>query len=178
MKIVAIITTILATLIYLITTSLLINDSIGRSEKPGIHLYNFFIWYTIPIIMWVIYFVMNEIKKNNIKIPIFTDKNAKINTNIYYIQENGATSEALTYNQLKAKNIKKDTYVWRKGINWTKAVDLKELNTLFEDDLPPAFEIDKIERDSKTNSNQNYEIGIVIVIIVLAFLVLAKFTSS
>jgi hypothetical protein len=136
---IASIATILATLMYIITTYLFLYDPIGRSDEPNTHLYNFFMWYTIPIILWVIYFIMNEIKKTNIKIPSFTNSNLKENTNIYHIQENGATSEPITYNQLQAKNITKDTYVWRKGLDWTKAGELRELNQLFEQNSPPPF---------------------------------------
>lgn len=166
MKIVATIATIIATLIYIISTYLFINDPIGRSTKPGIHLYNFFLWYTIPIILWIVYFIMNEIKKNNIKIPIFTDKNVKINTNTYYIQENGATSEPLTYNQLKAKNIKKYTYVWRKGIDWTEAGDLRELKQLFEHDGPPVFNKDRLKKNKKSDVFSEIEIIPLIFIII------------
>ena len=168
MKIAAIIFTIIATLIYSITTYLLMYDPIGRSDKPGTHLLNFFICFTIPIILWVVYFIMNEIKKNNIKIPIFTDKNSKINTNIYHIQENGATSEPLTYNQLKAKNINKNTFVWRKGIDWTRAGELRELNTLFEPNGPPPFDKDKLNNED----NNNYTARIIAIMLLLTILIL------
>ena len=60
MKTAAIITTAIATIIFLITSYLLTYDPIGRSTKDGMLLFNFAIWYTIPGILWVIYFVRNK----------------------------------------------------------------------------------------------------------------------
>jgi len=60
MKTAAIITTAIATIIFLITSYLLTYDPIGRSTKDGMLLFNFTIWYTIPGILWVIYFVRNN----------------------------------------------------------------------------------------------------------------------
>ena len=168
MKIAAIIVTIIATLIYSITTYLLLYDPIGRTDDAGTHLLNFFIWFTIPIILWIVYFIMNEIKKPEIEVPSFTNSNLKENTNIYYIQENGATSEPLTYNQLKAKNINKDTYVWRNGINWIKAGDLKELTPLFEPNGPPPFDKDKLNNED----NNNYTARIIAIMLLLTILIL------
>ena len=59
MKTAAIITTAIATIIFLITSYLLTYDPIGRSTKDGMLLFNFAIWYTIPGILWVIYFIRN-----------------------------------------------------------------------------------------------------------------------
>jgi len=155
MKIAAIIVTIIATLIYSITTYLLLYDPIGRTDDAGTHLLNFFIWFTIPIILWIVYFIMNEIKKPNSNIPSFTNSNLKENTNIYHIQENGATSEPLTYNELSSKKINTNTYVWRKGIEWTKAGDLSELSELFEQNGPPPFDKDKLIDKDKLNNEAN-----------------------
>ena len=170
MKTIATIATIIATLLYILTTYLLIYDPIGRSTKPGIHLYNFFMWYTIPIILWVVYFIMKEIKKTNSKIPSFTKSNSTINTNIYYIQENGATSEALTYNQLSAKKINKNTYVWRKGIDWTRAGELKELKPLFEQNVPPPFDKDKLNNEDNDNFVARI-IAFMLLLIILIFMI-------
>ena len=60
MKTAAIITTAIATIIFLITSYLLTYDPIGRSTKDGMLFFNFAIWYTIPGILWVIYFVRNN----------------------------------------------------------------------------------------------------------------------
>jgi hypothetical protein len=60
MKTAAIITTAIATIIFLITSYLLTYDPIGRSTKDGMLLFNFAIWYTIPGILWVIYFIRNN----------------------------------------------------------------------------------------------------------------------
>ena len=60
MKTAAIITTAIATIIFLITYYLLTYDPIGRSTKDGMLLFNFTIWYTIPGILWVIYLIRNN----------------------------------------------------------------------------------------------------------------------
>ena len=60
MKTAAIITSAIATIIFLITSYLLTYDPIGRSTKDGMLLFNFAIWYTIPGILWVIYFIRNN----------------------------------------------------------------------------------------------------------------------
>mgnify|MGYP000869276168 FL=1 len=60
MKTAAIITTAIATIIFLITSYLLTYDPIGRSTKDGMLLFNFAIWYTIPGILWVIYLIRNN----------------------------------------------------------------------------------------------------------------------
>ncbi len=50
----AIIATIIASIIFLYTTNIFLNDPIAGSKKDGIHVFNFFMWFTIPIILWVI----------------------------------------------------------------------------------------------------------------------------
>ena len=60
MKTAAIITTVIATIIFLFSSYQLTYDPIGRSTKDGMLLFNFAIWYTIPGILWVIYFVRNN----------------------------------------------------------------------------------------------------------------------
>lgn len=60
MKTAAIITTAIATLLFLITSYSLTYDPIGRSTKDGMLLFNFAIWYAIPCILWVIYFVTKK----------------------------------------------------------------------------------------------------------------------
>ena len=60
MKTAAIITTVIATFLFLITSYTLTYDPIGRSTKDGILLFNFAIWYTVPGILWVIYFVTKK----------------------------------------------------------------------------------------------------------------------
>jgi hypothetical protein len=50
---------------------------------------------------------------------------------IYYIQENNETSQPLSFEELKAKRISEQTYVWRKGLkDWVKALELKELENI------------------------------------------------
>jgi hypothetical protein len=60
MKTAAIITTVIATILFLFTSYQLTYDPIGRSTKDGILLFNFFIWYTVPGILWIIYLAMNK----------------------------------------------------------------------------------------------------------------------
>ena len=60
MKTAAIITTVIATIIFLFSSYQLTYDPIGRSTKDGMLLFNFAIWYTIPGILWVIYFIRNN----------------------------------------------------------------------------------------------------------------------
>ena len=84
----------------------------------------------------------------NRKIPNITTSNSTGTNYIYHTHINGATSEPLTYNQLQAKNITKDTYVWRNGIDWIKAGDLSELSELFEPNGPPPFDKDKLNNEA------------------------------
>lgn len=60
MKTAAIITTAIATIIFLITSYLLTYDPIGRSTKDGMLLFNFMMWYSIPGILWIIYLVTKK----------------------------------------------------------------------------------------------------------------------
>lgn len=60
MKSAAIFATAIATIIFLFTSYQLTYDPIGRSTKDGMLLFNFMIWYTLPGILWVIYFVRNK----------------------------------------------------------------------------------------------------------------------
>ena len=60
MKTAAIITTAIATIIFLFSSYQLTYDPIGRSTKDGMLLFNFAIWYTIPGILWVIYLIRNN----------------------------------------------------------------------------------------------------------------------
>jgi hypothetical protein len=60
MKTAAIITTAIATLLFLYSSYMLTYDPIGRSTKDGMLLFNFAFWYTVPGILWVIYFVTKK----------------------------------------------------------------------------------------------------------------------
>ena len=60
MKTFALIVTAIATILYFVSTAALTGDSIGRSTKEGIHVFNFFFWLTIPIILWIIYFIRQK----------------------------------------------------------------------------------------------------------------------
>ena len=57
MKALAQVTTGIATLIFLYTSYKLTYDPIGRSTKDGMLLFNFAMWYAIPGILWLIYYV-------------------------------------------------------------------------------------------------------------------------
>ena len=57
---------------------------------------------------------------------------------IYYIQENNKTSNPLTFEELKAKKIDENTFVWRKGLkDWVKARELNELENYILFSPPP-----------------------------------------
>jgi hypothetical protein len=60
MKIAAIIVTVIATFIFIITSYLLTYDSIGGSTKDGMLVFNFAIWYTVPGILWIVYFITKK----------------------------------------------------------------------------------------------------------------------
>jgi hypothetical protein len=60
MKTAAIITTVIATLLFLYSSYMLTYDPIGRSTKDGMLLFNFAFWYAVPGILWVIYFVTKK----------------------------------------------------------------------------------------------------------------------
>ncbi len=60
MKTAAIITTAIATLLFLYSSYMLTYDPIGRSTKDGMLLFNFAFWYAVPGILWVIYFVTKK----------------------------------------------------------------------------------------------------------------------
>jgi hypothetical protein len=60
MKLAAIIVTVIATFMFLTTTYLLTYDPLVRSTKDGMIPFNFMMWYTIPGILWVIYFLTKK----------------------------------------------------------------------------------------------------------------------
>jgi hypothetical protein len=123
---------------------------------------------------------MNEIKKTNSKTPSFTNKNSNATSYIYHTHINGSTSEPLTYNQLKAKSITKNTYVWRNGIDWIKAGELRELRQLFEQNDPPPFDIEKekLKINEKNTRRKHLEIQIIVIIIILAGILLSKIVET
>jgi hypothetical protein len=63
MKKSATISTIIALILFLYTTNIYLNDPISGSTREGIHVFNFFMWFTIPIILWLIYFYKSSQKK-------------------------------------------------------------------------------------------------------------------
>jgi hypothetical protein len=63
MKTAAIITTVIAAVIFLLTSALLTNDATVGSTKDGILVFNFFIWFAVPGILWVIYFILDNKQK-------------------------------------------------------------------------------------------------------------------
>lgn len=62
-KTIAIALTFIAILGYLYFTVGFLFDPIAHSNRPGIHLFNFFIWFTIPIVLWVIFFLGTQSKR-------------------------------------------------------------------------------------------------------------------
>lgn len=96
MKITSISLTLIALLGYFVSTILLIKDPIAHSTKQGIHIYNFFIWFTIPFIFWLIYYFDNlkmTIKKSEIsnktneKNQFFRIPNSKIEVINFFDKE-------------------------------------------------------------------------------------------
>jgi hypothetical protein len=60
MKTAAIITTVIATFLFLYTSYMLTYDPIARSTKDGMLLFNFAVWYAVPGILWLIYLVTQK----------------------------------------------------------------------------------------------------------------------
>ena len=63
MKTAAIITTVIAAVIFLLTSALLTNDATVGSTKDGMLVFNFFIWFAVPGILWVIYLIKDNKQK-------------------------------------------------------------------------------------------------------------------
>lgn len=63
MKTAAIITSVIAAVIFLLTSVLLTNDATVGSTKDGMLVFNFFIWFAVPGILWVIYFILDNKQK-------------------------------------------------------------------------------------------------------------------
>jgi uncharacterized RDD family membrane protein YckC len=63
MKTAAIITTVIAAVIFLLTSALLTNDATVGSTKDGMLVFNFFIWFAVPGILWVLYFILDNKQK-------------------------------------------------------------------------------------------------------------------
>ena len=63
MKTAAIITSVIAAVIFLLTSALLTNDATVGSTKDGMLVFNFFIWFAVPGILWVIYFILDNKEK-------------------------------------------------------------------------------------------------------------------
>lgn len=56
----------------------------------------------------------------------------------FYIEQNGAQSDALTLEELKSNRITRETMVWTEGmVNWEKAGDLPALEEIFKSIPPP-----------------------------------------
>ncbi|NDB35386.1 MAG: hypothetical protein EB023_08565 [Flavobacteriia bacterium] len=60
LKIAAIITSVIATILFLYSSYMLTYDPVVRSTKDGILLFNFALWYTVPGILWLIYLVTRK----------------------------------------------------------------------------------------------------------------------
>jgi hypothetical protein len=60
MKTAAIITTVIATFLFLYSSYMLTYDPVVRSTKDGMLLFNFAFWYAVPVILWVIYLITQK----------------------------------------------------------------------------------------------------------------------
>ena len=60
MKTTALIATAIATLLFLYSSYMLTYDPVVRSTKDGMILFNFMMWYAIPGILWIIYFLTQK----------------------------------------------------------------------------------------------------------------------
>ncbi|HEU4716693.1 MAG TPA: DUF4339 domain-containing protein [Bacteroidia bacterium] len=59
----------------------------------------------------------------------------------YYIHDGNNQDGPFSIDELKAKNINKDTPLWYEGLEkWTTAGSVAELNTIFRAPVPPPFE--------------------------------------
>lgn len=60
----------------------------------------------------------------------------------YYIEINGLQSEALSFEELKTKDITKETLIWFEGLTeWSKAGSIDELAELFKSIPPPIHKV-------------------------------------
>src|SRR6478672_2616615 len=58
----------------------------------------------------------------------------------YFYHDGNEQFGPFTLEEMKEKTLKRETPVWKKGLaDWTRAKDLPELNSLFEN-IPPAFQ--------------------------------------
>jgi hypothetical protein len=60
MKIAALVVTGIATLLFIYSSFMLTYDPVVRSTKDGIILFNFMMWYIVPAILWIIYFLTRK----------------------------------------------------------------------------------------------------------------------
>lgn len=79
----------------------------------------------------------------------------------YYIHNGTEQQGAFTKEDLKTKNITKETPIWHDGLSkWTTAEQIEELKDLFNVSTPPPFEAKAtapplIQKDSNTQSNKS-----------------------
>ena len=61
----------------------------------------------------------------------------------FYIAVNGQQTGPFSYDEIKTKNIQRDTLVWTEGLdNWTKAEDIELLKELLQKTPPPIPGVD------------------------------------
>ena len=81
--------------------------------------------------------------------PIFNRKSNPApldSTQKYFIIENDKQSQPFSIEELKSKEIKEDTFVWRKGLeDWVKAKDLPEIEDIIFYQPPPFVPKEDIE---------------------------------
>lgn len=78
----------------------------------------------------------------------------------FYIEVNGQQSEPLTLEELKGKNITRDTLVWTEGMSsWEKAGSVSELDEIFKTTPPPLVKSalpPPITQSAPANGNNSF----------------------
>jgi len=70
----------------------------------------------------------------------------------YFFHDGNVQHGPFTLEELKEKSIKRETPVWNKDLkDWTRAGDLPELNSIFEN-TPPSFRKQALSTASKKDS--------------------------
>lgn len=74
-------------------------------------------------------------------------------TEQFYVAVNGQETGPFTFDELKAKGIKRDTLVWTEGLeHWTKAENVLILKEMLRGTPPPLFHDDKDTQKPLTQS--------------------------
>jgi hypothetical protein len=122
MKITAFIFTVIGLVGFLISRQLFLYDPIGRSTKEGIHLFNFFIWFTLPIIIWIIYLIKNQkkitinINKGIIKVSPLNNTSRPKTNNSSDTEINTLRQKIINFN-LELEGLKNDGNLLNRSFN-------------------------------------------------------------